>query len=199
MNSWLPHPFATVRRLVTVISLTLTLAACSGAGAPIAPSAIQQASSDVSPVSDPAARLATRRAVNTFPLVNGSFTLRLSTSDGSVGTVQGTYTGEAVVSEHGVQTARLELQVTSNDIGLIIPIEAEGKGAFADEGDFSLSLLLTPSLTKSPLRATIRGTSHVSCSASHRIFMALQGTDSTRGFLEITAGLQHEVERTACL
>ena len=44
------------------------------------------------------------RTVNTYPLVNGSFTLALRTDDGRVGTVTGTYTGEAVVSEHGVAT-----------------------------------------------------------------------------------------------
>jgi hypothetical protein len=38
--------------------------------------------------------------------------------------------------------------------------------------------------------------SHVSCSASHRIRVTLHDTDSTRGFLDITADLQHEVERT---
>jgi hypothetical protein len=200
MRLWFPYPLATVRRIVTLISLALTLAACGGTEAPWAPSAVERAPNDVSAIGNPAALVATSRAVNTFPLVNGSFTLTLAASDGTVGTVKGTYSGEAIVSEHGVRTATLELQITqTTGIGsTITAIEAEGTRAFVDEGDFALSMLLTSSLTKSALRVTIRGTSHVSCSASHRIQVTMHGTDSARGFLEVTADLQHEVERTGC-
>src|SRR6185436_507264 len=103
---------ATVRRIVPLMSLALTLSACSEAGAPLAPSAVEQAPSDASPISNLAAFVTTSRETNSFPLINGSFTLTLEASDGSVGTVKGTYTGEAVVSEHGVRTAALELQIT---------------------------------------------------------------------------------------
>jgi hypothetical protein len=203
MRLWLPHPFGLkAQGFVTLISLALTLSACSGTGAPVAPSAVEQAAGDASPISNPPAFLTTSRAVNTVPLVNGSFTLTLAASDGSVGTVKGTYAGDAVVSEHGSQTATLHLQITeTSGIGSTISaIEAEGTRHFIDEGDFALSLLLTSSLTKSPLRVTLRGTSQVSCSASTppRILVTLHGTDSARGFLEITADLQHEVERTGC-
>jgi hypothetical protein len=185
---------------VIAIFLTLTLPGCSGPAAPIAPSVVEQLPSDVSPISHPAALVETSRAVQTFPLMNGSFTLTLSASDGSVGTVKGTYTGKVVVSDNGNRAATLDLQITeTSGIGsTITAIEAEGTRAFIDEGDFVLSLLLTSSLTKSPLRVTIRGTSQVSCSASH-ILVTLHGTDSTRGFLEITADLQHEVGQAGCL
>jgi hypothetical protein len=196
MKPWLPYPFATVPCIV--VSLTLTLPGCSGAATPIAPSAVEQLPSDVSSISKPAALVETSRKDNTFPfpLVSGSFTLTLNAADGGVGTVKGTYGGEVVVSEHGSQTATLHLQITeTSGIGSTISaIEAEGTRHFIDEGDFALSLLLTSSLTKSPLRVTIRGTSQLSCSASQLILVTLHGTDSTRGFLEITADLQHEVE-----
>jgi len=167
---------------------------------PMAPSVVERLPTGAS-VSNPPALVALSQAVNTFPLVNGSFTLALSTSDGRVGTLQGTYTGEAAVSEHGNKSATLELQITgTSGIGATVTaIQGEGTRAFIDEGDFALSLLLTSSLTKSPLRVTLRGMSRVSCSASHRILLTLHGTDSTRGFLDITADLQHEVGQTMCL
>ena len=180
--------------------LTLTLSGCGGTAAPIAPSPVEQVRSDVSLLNQ-AAAFETRRDVLTFPLVNGSFTLTLSGSDGSVGTVTGTYSGEAVVPVPGTARATLELHITQTS-GLgstITAIEAEGTGSFVDEGNFALSLLLTSSLTKSPLRLTVRGTSRLSCSASDRILVTLHGTDSARGFLEITADLQHEVEQTECV
>jgi hypothetical protein len=200
MRLWLPYPFATVCCIVTLIIPALTLSACSGTVAPPAPSAVEQAPSDISPISHPAALVTTSRTVNTFPLVNGSFTLTLAASDGSVGTVKGTYSGEAIVSEHGVPTATLQLQITdSSGIGsTIAAIEADGTRAFAGGGDFALSMLLTTSLTKSPMRVTLRGTSQVSCSAMHRIQVTMHGTDSTRGFLEITGNFQHEVGNTGC-
>lgn len=138
--------------------------------------------------------------MNTYPLVNGSFTLTLHADDGSVGTVTGTYTGEAIVAEHGTRTATLDLQTTgASGIGsTITAIAAEGSREFVDEGEFVLSLTLTSSLTKSPLRATVRGTSRLSCGSSHLIVVHMHGTDSVRGFLEITMDLQHEVERTGC-
>jgi len=200
MKPWFPHSLESAR-LVTVICLALIFPGCGGTATPMAPSAIEQLPNDISPISSPPAAFATSRAVNTFDLVNGSFTLTLSASDGSVGTVKGTYTGEALVAAHGSQTAILELQITeTSGIGsTVTAIDADGTRAFIDEGDFALSLRLTSSLAKSPLRVTVRGTSHVSCSASHRIQVTLQGTDSTRGFLEATADLHHEVEQSACL
>ena len=199
MKPWLPRRFP-IFRCIVMIPLALTLAACSGTEKPLAPSAIELAPSDLSSINNAAAFVTTSRMVNTFPLVNGSFTLTLLASDGSVGTVKGTYSGEAIVSEHGIRTATLALQITqTSGIGsTITAIEAEGTRAFVDEGDFALSMLLTSSLTKQALRVTVRGTSHLSCSASHRIQVTMHGTDSARGFLEITADLQHEVERTGC-
>ena len=189
MRLWLPYP------------LSLILSAYSGIGAPSAPSVVEHARSDTSAIGNPSTLVTTSRAVNTFPLVNGSFTLTLAASNGSVGTVKGTYSGEAVASEHGIGTAMLEVQITeTTGIGsTITAIQADGTRAFVDEGDFALSMLLTSSLTKSPLRVTVRGMSHLSCSASHRIQVAMHETDSTRGFLGITADLQHEVERTGCV
>jgi hypothetical protein len=182
-----------------MFSLAFVSAACSQGAAPLAPSSVEQLS-DASRSGDPTRLSTTSRSVNTYPLVNGSFTLTLHADDGSVGTVTGTYTGEAIVAEHGTRTATLDLQTTgASGIGsTITAIAAEGSREFVDEGEFVLSLTLTSSLTKSPLRATVRGTSRLSCGSSHLIVVHMHGTDSVRGFLEITMDLQHEVERTGC-
>jgi len=200
MKPWLPHAFTAVPRVFTLLCLAVTLTGCSGSATPPAPSIVEQLPTDVSLTRSPAPLVATSQTVNTFPLVNGSFTFALTATDGSVGTLKGTYTGEAIVPAHGSKSTVLELQITeTSGIGsTITAVAAEGSRAFIDEGDFALSLSLTSSLTKSPLRLMVRGTSHVSCSASHRILLTLHGTDSTRGFLDITADLQHEIERTGC-
>jgi len=179
--------------------LAFAPAACSQMSAPLAPSEVAQ-SANAATVASPTRLSAMSRAVNTYPLVNGSFTLTLRADDGRVGTVTGTYTGEAIVSEHGSATATLDLQITeTSGIGsTVTAIAAEGSREFVDEGPFVLSLTLTSSLTKSPLRATVKGTSRLSCSSSNLIVVHMHGTDWARGFLEITADLQHEVERTGC-
>jgi hypothetical protein len=44
----------------------------------------------------------------------------------------------------------------------------------------------------------LRGTSRVSCSASHLIVVTQHGTQSTPKFLEMTIDLQHQVAETGC-
>ena len=87
MKLWFPYSSTTARRIVAMISLSLAFQGCGKTAVPIAPSAVDQLPGAVSPVSNPAAFVTASRAVNTFPLVNGSFTLTLGASDGSVGTV----------------------------------------------------------------------------------------------------------------
>jgi hypothetical protein len=142
------------------------------------------------------------RVVTTFPLLNGSFTLRLRAAGGSAGTIKGTYTGQAVASVPGNTNATLDLHIseTSGVGSTITGLQADGTGAFVGEGDFTLSLALASPATKSPdgSRATLRGTSRLSCSASHLIVVTQHGTDSAPKFLEITIDLQHEVGLTGC-
>ena len=199
MEPWLSTWPATACRTAIVTSVAFIPAACSGPSAPVAPSVVERPASDVS--LGHSTQLTGTKVANTYPLVNGSFTLTLRAEDGRDGTVTGTYTGEATVSEHGMSTATLELQVTATSgIGsTITAIEASGTRAFVSEGDFALALRLTSSLTKSPLRVTFKGTSQLSCSTSHRVLVAMHGTDAPRGgFLEIAMDLQHEVEQTGC-
>jgi hypothetical protein len=98
-------------------------------------------------------------------------------------------------------TLDLHISETSGVGSIITGLQADGTGAFVGEGDFTLSLALASPATKSPdgLRATLPGTSRLSCSASHLIVVTQHGTDSTPKFLEITIDLQHEVGLTGCI
>jgi hypothetical protein len=140
--------------------------------------------------------------VSTFPLLTGSFTLSLRAADGIAGTVKGTYTGQAVAAVPGNTTAALDMEIseTSGAGSKVTGLQAEGTGAFVGEGDFTISLTLESSTSKAVdgLKATLRGTSRVSCSASHRILVTQHATQSTPKFLEIAIDLQHEVGRTGC-
>lgn len=187
--------------VVPLIALAFTASACTS---PVAPGALSPLSQESASrlVPDTADRVTTNRVVNSFSLLNGSFTLTLRAADGTAGTVTGTYTGQAVAAVPGQTTAALTLNITGRTgVGSIVSgIQAEGTGAFIGEGNFSLSLALALATTKSPdtSRATLRGTSQVSCSASHQILVTQHGTDATPKFLEITIDLRHEVGQAGC-
>ena len=146
--------------------------------------------------------VAPARVVTTFSLQAGSFTLSLRAADGSTGTVTGTYTGLAVAAVPGNTTATLTFVITeTSGIGSAVTgLQASGAGAFVGEGDFTLSLTLESSTSKAidGLKTMLRGTSRVSCSASHLIVVTQHGTQSTPKFLEMTIDLQHEVGQSGC-
>ena len=203
MRISLPHYLATRGRAAIFIGLAFVVPACTGS--PIAPDAlgpVPHAASGSALAANPMVLVTTRRVVNTFPLLNGSFTLTLRAADGSTGTIEGTYTGEAVVSVPGNTNAALDLRIseTSGVGSTITGLQADGTGAFVGEGDFTLSLALASATTKGPdgSKATLRGTSRLSCSASHLIAVTQHGTDSTPKFPEITIDLHHEVGLTGC-
>jgi hypothetical protein len=195
MRTWFPH------YLLPLIALAFAVPGC---GDPVAPDAlaVPQAANDSRLDSNPLALLTPAKVVTTFQLLNGSVTLSLRAADGSAGTVKGTYTGRAVASAPGNTTAALELQIaeTSGAGSAVTGLQAEGTGAFVDEGDFTLSLRLASSTSKSVdgLKATLRGTSRLSCSASNRILVIQDATQSTPKFLEVKIDLQHEVGSTQC-
>jgi hypothetical protein len=184
-----------------LIGLALTIPGCAD---PVAPGAVAPATQTASASSlDPDAIITTtRRVVTTFPLQSGSFTLTFRLADGSVGTVKGTYTGTATASLPGNTTAVLDLQITeTSGIGsAITSIEATGTGSFVDEGNFALTLTFRSSTSKAldGLKVTLRGTSRLSCSASHLIVVTEHGTQSTPKFVEITIDLQHLVGSGGC-
>jgi hypothetical protein len=203
MSISLPDYLATRGRVVIFIGLAFVAPACTGS--PIAPDALAQvphAPSGSALASNPMALVTPNRVVTTFPLLNGSFSLTLRAADETAGTIKGTYTGEAVASVPGNTNAALDLHIseTSGVGSTITGLQADGTGAFVGEGDFTLSLALASPATKSPdgPRATLRGTSRISCSASHLIVVTQHGTDSTPKFLEITIDLQHQVGHTGC-
>lgn len=197
MRIWLPYCY-----FVTVIGLAFTTGGC--AAGPIAPSALapdQQATGTV-PVSNVTVPLTPARVVITFPLQAGSFTLSLRTVDGIAGTIKGTYTGQAVAAVPGNSTAALDMHIseTSGVGSLVTGLQAEGSGAFAGEGDFTLSLTLASSTSKAVdgLKANLRGTSTISCTASNLILVTQYATQPTPKFVEVTIELQHEVGSTEC-
>ena len=196
MRIWLPYYF------VSAIGLAFATSGC--AAGPVAPSAlapVQQAPSAVL-VSNVTVPLTPARVVTTFPLQNGSFTLSLRTVDGIAGAIKGTYTGRVVASVPGNTTAALDVHIseTSGVGSAVTGLQAEGSGAFVGEGDFMLSLTLASSTSKAVdgLKANLRGTSRLSCSASQLNLVTQHGTQSTPKFVEITIDLQHEVGSTHC-
>jgi hypothetical protein len=145
--------------------------------------------------------VAPARVVTTFPLLAGSFTLTLRAPDGSVGAVNGTYTGRAIAAVPGNTTAALDLHIgQTTGLGTSISsLQAEGSGAFVDEGDFRLAVTFNSAdRPGNGGRAILRGTSRLSCSASHLIVVTQHGTQSAPKFGEIAIDLRHEVEHTGC-
>jgi len=203
---WIHFPYHRATRCpkVMLITLAFTFPACS---APLAPDAVAPApfvaSGSPFAANEPVTPASIQRTVVTFPLQNGTFTLTLRAADGSTGTVSGSYTGEAVAAEPGNTNATLDLHIlqTSGAGSSITGLQDEGTGSFVGEGDFTLSLGLMSSAIKSPdvLKATFKGSSHISCNTtSHVIVVTQHGTDSTPKFPELTIDLQHEVGQTSC-
>jgi hypothetical protein len=198
MKPWFPRP------LVIYIAISIALAfANSGCSAPLGPGALtpapQVASASSVASNDPVLERQAR-VVTTFPLLSGSFTLNLRAPDGSVGAVKGTYTGRAVAAVPGNTTAALDMQIveTSGLGSSITGLQADGSGAFIGEGAFVLSLTFA-SANKfiDGAKVTLRGTSQLSCSASHLIVVTQHGTQSGPK-LEVAIDLRHEVGRTGC-
>jgi len=143
----------------------------------------------------------TSRVVNSFPLVNGTFTLSLIAADGTEGTITGTYTGQAVAAIPGTTTAALDMLVssTTGPIGTVTGLAASGSGAFLGGGDFSLTLTVSTSTIKQDIKATLRGTSTLSCSSASRPLVTQHGTGSTSKFIAVTIDMQHEVGNAGCI
>ena len=189
------------RYLVCLIGLALTIPGCAGPSAPSAVTTVPQdvaseASLGATPLVTPA------RLVTTFPLESGTFTLTLRAVDGTAGTVTGTYTGRAVAAVPGNTTAALDLHISgTTGVGSAVTgLRADGTGSFVDEGSFTLSLAIASSTSKilDGLKVNFRGTSRLSCSASHQIVVMQHGTQSTPKFVEITIDLQHLVGSGGC-
>ena len=184
------------------IGLVLAIPACSG---PLGPTPLPLRAVP-STLSDPlltANSVSAYRVGTTFPLLNGSFTIRFRGTDGGLGTITGRYTGTAV-STDGRTDADLDLQITdSSGLGSdVTELDASGSGAFVDHGEFTLSLSIMVSSSKrsdgsTRVRTILRGTSGVSCTGG-RILITQRGTGSTPRLGTIEVVLQHVLGSAGC-
>ncbi len=195
-----PHFIKTFSHIAMSTALSLGTLACAG---PVAPSALPPASQALvgSAFEKESAPLTADRLVADFPLLNGTFTLSLRTDTGATGTVRGTYTGTATVGIPGSAKASLDMHITqTTGVGsLITGIRADGSGAFAGEGAFTLSVKLASSAAKmNNANTNFRGTSQISCSASNRVLVTQHATASASGLPGLTIDMQHEVGSSEC-
>jgi|SRR5688572_4609988 hypothetical protein len=193
----------TLHRWTISIGVALAIPGCSGPTGPdsLTPERVASLGGDrlsAISVNDGIAR----RKEATFPLVNGSFTLTLRGTDGSLGTVTGQYSGSATID--GQTSADLDVEITATTgIGsTVTELDVEGRGAFVDEGDVTLFLSFvlsgaTPS-GDGVIRMIVRGTSRISCSAAQRILVTQRAVGSTPRVGTIEIQLQHEVVNTEC-
>jgi hypothetical protein len=200
MLSSSPNFIKAISYVAMSTALTLGTLACAG---PVAPSALPPAPQALvgSAFAQESASSTADRLVADFPLLNGTFTLSLRTDTGATGTVRGTYTGTATVGIPGSAKASLDMHVTqTTGVGsLITGIRADGSGAFAGEGAFTLSMKLASSAAKMN-NATInfRATSQISCSASSRVLVTQHAVASASGVPGLTIDMQHEVGSSEC-
>jgi hypothetical protein len=139
------------------------------------------------------------RSVDTFGLDAGTFTLTFAG-----GQITGSYEGQAGVPSSGRSYAVLDLEVTGGTgvfQGATGNLTGVGTGAFAGEGDFSLSLDGLVSTTAQPggfsLRMKIRGSASGSC-VSQLIHLSLSGTGQAGRFGDLTGALAHDVGNAGC-
>ena len=198
MTQGLPPFPSTLLRIVTLTALTALLPACSSPLTPTGLASVVEGQGGAAAASN--AFVTDRRVVASYPLVNGVFTITFRTADGSVGTISGTYTGQAVAGP-GNTTASLDLHITETTGAgsLITGLEATGSGAFGGAGDFTLSLkLASSSKVLDGAKVMFKGTSQVSCNASGQVVVTQSATDVTSRFAEINLDLQHVVGNAGC-
>jgi hypothetical protein len=201
MTNRLPQIASMLCRVVIVTAFTALVPACSSPLTPTSLGSIAQRQTAANSASD-APLASNRRTLASYPLENGVFTITLRTSDGTSGSISGTYTGQAVVGMSGNTTASLDFHVaqTTGAGSLITGLDGGGAGAFGEGGDFTLTLRVASSSSRvlDGSKVTFKGTTQLSCSASGRIVATLRATASTPRFEEITIELQHEIGNAGC-
>jgi hypothetical protein len=137
-----------------------------------------------------------------FPLLNGTFTI---TTQGGAQLI-GTYVGEMIAPIHGRTSVTLQLTVTDGTGEFDSASGAlEAKGSVdADDGTFVLSsspgvLSTTAEPSGVTFRATVSGTSSLSCSAAGRIVLTLRGQGTGARAGRIDAELSSEIGNTGCV
>jgi|SoiMethySBSTD1v2_1073268.scaffolds.fasta_scaffold337584_2 hypothetical protein len=134
-----------------------------------------------------------------FGLTGGVFSITNDKGD----RLQGTYTGVATFTDAGAESATVELTaaggtgVFENATGTIAAV---GKGAFADEGAFTLTADGTVALAsgkRAQIGLTLRGTSLLSCvAAATTASQTAEGTMTRAG--RVTGSLSHVVGNSDC-
>jgi hypothetical protein len=133
------------------------------------------------------------KQVNTFSLVQGTFTLTFAD-----GTLTGTYHGLAALANTGQQSALIDLQITGGTgqfEGAIGSLEGTGTGHFIDEGEFALTLkgtALTDSRTTS-LRLAVRGAAGLSCLEDGVTHVAMQSAGKAPRLGTVVAAFEHDL------
>ena len=142
------------------------------------------------------------RELVSFPLLKGMFTI--TTQAGAQ--LVGTYVGEMIDPIHGRTSMTLQLTFTDGTgefDGASGTLEAKGS-VDTDDGTFVLSSFQgVVSTTAAPsgvmFRATVSGTSSLSCSAAGRIVLTLRGQGTGARAGRVDAELSGEIGNTECV
>ena len=194
------RPIAVRHGIAAALAAAVSAAAC---GAPLSSSSANVLSpSDAAlPQSAPAPSngAASVRYDAQLSLTSGHFTIATTATD----VIEGAYTGQASVGVPS-STARLELTVTGGQgrfAGASGSLQGTGNGSFTGEGAFEVSLKgFISRIERSnemPFRATISGTSQLSCSAG-QVQVTLQGEDPSTKLGPVAVVLQHLVSGGNC-
>ena len=161
--------------------------------------------SPVSPAASTAGTASARLAVGSagavaFDLIEGTFSIVGARGDA----ITGTYSGVATFSDAGIEQSSLTLQVADGSgsfQGARGTLQVTGRGAFADEGGFSLDAKGPVSLAggrRANVVLNLRGTSVAACATSERIALALTGSGTMVQTGRVTATFSHEVVGSGC-
>ncbi len=193
---------------VLVIAISLAAAAaCGGPGTTDSVNALPNSPSAVAPI--PNAVLTggsleiSVRAQSSFPLLNGTFVITTRSGD----QLTASYVGAVTAPIAGRPTVTLEFVITGGSgvfQGASGTLQGKGSGAFTGAGDFVLPsvtgvLFTTANPAGSLFRATVVGTSALSCSAAHRMLLTLRGQGTVAGVGRVDAELIGEIGNTGCI
>jgi len=185
-------------RLMATAVLAGTLTACGG-GAPASPDTLTPAPAAatvpaIAPATASAAVLAKADPVE-FSLQNGTFTLEVGSAS-----LIGTYEGRSVQGS-GPELASLTLDVTGGTgsfTGATGVLTADGRGAFAGEGAFQITVTGEVEANgQKRVRIKAKGQSGLSCGSTGPV-LAMSGSGSAGNLGEASVQLTHEIAGAFC-
>ena len=142
------------------------------------------------------------QAPSSFPLLNGTFVIATGSGD----QLTASFVGAVTAPIPGRPTVTLNFVITGGSgvfQGASGTLQGEGSGAFTSEGDFVLHsvtgvLVTTADPAGSLFRATVVGTSALSCSAAHRILLTLRGQGTVAMVGRVVVEFIAEIGNTGC-